>query len=309
MLGESNGKGVSKDMIWDFPYDSVNAIIALLERHGYAMSKKFGQNFLLSASTRRRIVDEMHLEGSESVWEIGPGIGALTTLILSEGVHLTAFEIDHGFCSILRNEAFVGENSFNLVEGDVLKTWVPVYANEGAPQVICGNLPYNVGSICIGRFLEQQCLPRRMVYTLQKEVGERLEANAGSKQWSTLSILAQIDYEVSVAFTIKPGSFFPPPNVDSVVVGLEKRVKPLIPVEQRQVFLRMTSDLFTQRRKTVRNNLLRGKIGAIVGKEAVLDALSDANIVEHERAENLDIPSLARLAEMLQRHQSLHASK
>ena len=283
-------------MIWDFPYDSPQAIIRLLSEHGYAMSKKFGQNFLISPSARNKIVDALELREAERVWEIGPGVGALTKLLLLQQVELTAFEIDHGFSAILREHAFRDESGFNLVEGDVLKTWTEIFREDGIPDAICGNLPYNIGSICIARMLEEQCTPKRMVFTLQKEVGDRLAASPGSKLWSTLSILSQIDYKVSQVCTIPSGSFFPPPQVDSVVILMQKRDTPLVKIEQRELFLTMTSDLFSQRRKTVRNNLLRGKLGLWYRKESLLDALNNAHILENERAERLDFNQLLTLS-------------
>ncbi|MDY0371705.1 MAG: 16S rRNA (adenine(1518)-N(6)/adenine(1519)-N(6))-dimethyltransferase RsmA [Sphaerochaetaceae bacterium] len=287
-------------MTWDFPYDSPSAIIELLERRGFAASKKFGQNFLISAPIRQRIAASMEPLQDAKLWEIGPGLGALTRELLRGGAFVTAFEIDHGFCSILREEAFPEEERFRLIEGDALKTWPAVYEKEGTPDIICGNLPYNVGSICIARFLESQCLPAMMVFTLQKEVADRLGAHAGSKAWSTLSILAQVDYEVTQLFTIKGGAFFPAPQVESAVVRLTKRGHPQVPVSKRTVFLEVVSDLFTQRRKTVRNNLLQGKTGARHGKEGVLEALALASIAESERAEKLDFEQLLRLSQIFQ---------
>ena len=286
-------------MMWDFPYDSPQAITHLLGEYGYALSKKFGQNFLISSSARERIAALLHLEENEHIWEIGPGIGALTHALLPYHVTITAFEIDHGFSTILRNRACVDEPRFHLVEGDVLKTWKSQFDEEGTPDAICGNLPYNVGSICIGRFLESQCHPTRMVFTLQKEVADRLAAQPGSKQWSTLAILAQIDYDVTTAFLIRPGSFFPPPNVDSAVVSMQKLVKPMISDHLRPLFLQLTADLFTQRRKTIRNNLLRGKLIHRYPKEMMLEALSKSGISEQERAENLGIEPIAAIAEAL----------
>ena len=282
--------------IWDFPYDSPNAISKLLEENSLAMSKKFGQNFLISEPTLRRIATSLNSIEGRKVWEIGPGIGSITTLLLARGVHLTAFEIDRGFVSILTDRAFSQESQFRLIEGDVLKTWYPLFEVEGAPDTICGNLPYNIGSICIARFLEAQCHPRTMVFTLQREVGERLAAKPNSKLWSTLSILAQIDYEVDIVFTIRPGSFYPPPNVDSVVVRMERRSASLIEPSLRELFLVIMRDLFTQRRKTVRNNLLHGKLGGRLEKGFLLESLAKANIAENERAERLSIPQLSVLA-------------
>ena len=282
--------------MWDFPYDSPSAISELLERNGFAMSKKFGQNFLLSSSAGDRIASSLGSIDGQQVWEIGPGLGALTARLLGKGALVTVFEIDHGFCRILREQAFADESRFSLVEGDALKTWMGVWESAGTPRAICGNLPYNVGSICIARLLEHQCLPPVMVYTLQREVAERLASEPGSKSWSTLSILAQTDYVVEQLFMIKGGSFYPPPKVDSAVVRLVKRDAPLVDGRIRELFLSVCSDLFSQRRKTVRNNLLQGESGARFGKERCLQALSDAHIVENQRAELLGFDELVRLA-------------
>lgn len=284
-------------MSWNFAYDSPSAITALLEGEGLSMSKKFGQNFLLSQQVRERIVQELRIPDGGTVWEIGPGLGALTTLLVARNAQVTAFEIDHGFCRILREQAFVGDTNFRLVEGDVLKTWEQVSAADGIPDRICGNLPYNVGSVCIARFLEKQCLPERMVYTLQKEVADRLCADFGDKDWSSFTILAKIDYEVELSFTIKSVAFYPSPNVTSAVIGMQRRKTPLVSPELRPIFLPMVKELFAQRRKTVKNNLQHGKAGSLLGKAGVERLLADCEVPPNERAERLDIPVLIRMAQ------------
>jgi 16S rRNA (adenine1518-N6/adenine1519-N6)-dimethyltransferase len=143
-----------------------------------------------------------------------------------------------------------------------------------------------------------------MVFTLQKEVADRLAAQPGTKQWSTLAILAQIDYQVTTAFFIRPGSFFPPPHVDSAVVYMSRLEKPVIRDQLRPLFLQLTSDLFTQRRKTIRNNLLRGTLIQRYPKEVMLNALAQSGISEQERAENLSIEQILALAETLAQHNS-----
>ncbi len=230
------------------------------------------------------------------MWEIGPGLGVLTHQLLQKGAIVTAFEIDHGFSRILRERAFVGEENFALIEGDFLKTWPEIFKAEGTPAIICGNLPYNVGSICIARLLEEQCLPGRMSFTLQREVGERLMASEGGKLFSPLSVLAQIDYEVEQVMSLKSGVFFPPPKVDSVVINFKRRSSPLVPVTEREQFLRVVNDLFAQRRKTVRNNLLNGQTGALYGRNGVLEGLATAGVAESERAEKLSIETLLNLS-------------
>ncbi|MFA5469045.1 MAG: 16S rRNA (adenine(1518)-N(6)/adenine(1519)-N(6))-dimethyltransferase RsmA [Sphaerochaetaceae bacterium] len=286
-------------MIWNFPYNSPRAIIELLEEEDLAMHKKFGQNFLISPPAWDAIIESLGGIKGASVWEIGPGLGVLTHLLLKAGALVTAFEIDRGFARLLRTRAFPEERGFKLVEGDFLKTWPPIFQTEGPPDVICGNLPYNIGSVCIARLLEEQCLPERMSFTLQREVGERLTAQAGSKLYAPLSLLAQNDYEVEVLMLLKRGVFFPPPNVESTVVTFTKRAQPRIPVNERHFFFQMVKDLFAQRRKTVRNNLLKGEMGRLNGKEGVLQALRASGIAENERSENLSFDSLITLSRAL----------
>jgi 16S rRNA (adenine1518-N6/adenine1519-N6)-dimethyltransferase len=103
-------------------YDSPNAIKAFLHERGFAAQKKFGQNFLINGSARKKIVDELDINAGDEVWEVGPGLGSLSALVLKRGALLRAFEIDKGFCKIL-TELFAGNANFNLVEGDVLAMW------------------------------------------------------------------------------------------------------------------------------------------------------------------------------------------
>ena len=106
-------------------YDSPNALKAFLEERNLAMQKKFGQNFLINSRARKSLIDSLDIEEGTTVWEIGPGLGAMTSEILNRGAELTAFEIDHGFSAVLK-ELFADKTNFKLIEGDVLKTWKTV---------------------------------------------------------------------------------------------------------------------------------------------------------------------------------------
>ncbi len=263
------------------------------------MTKKFGQNFLLSEAVREKIISLfLPIEGLK-VWEVGPGIGALTALMIKKGAVLTAFEIDHGFCRILREQAFGDEKNFTLVEGDALKTLPQAFKKEVSVDRICGNLPYNVGSVVIAKLLENGYRIPQMVFTLQKEVVERLCAAPGSKQWSSFSLLAQMDYEVTHEFDINAGAFFPKPNVTSSVVYFKLREQSLVKEAYREDFLMIIRDLFAQRRKNVKNNLLSGKSGALIGKDGVERLLQECDISPTLRAEALDWEQFLHLSETL----------
>ena len=281
--------------IWDFDYTSVSSIARLLEENGLGMTKKFGQNFLISANVLDRITALCGANEKSVVWEVGPGIGALTTRLLQTGASVTAFEIDHGFCRILREKAYSDVPNFRLIEGDALKTWKEVYEKEGAPDMVCANLPYNVGSVFIASLIENRCLPKRMVYTLQSEVVERICAKQGDESYSGFSILTGIDYQNREALKIKSGCFFPPPNVDSSVVVMEKRETPLVPSEDASAFINLTRVLFAQRRKTVRNNLKA--LG--LPSEKLDEALEKSGISPTERAEKLTVDQILGLQRAL----------
>jgi 16S rRNA (adenine1518-N6/adenine1519-N6)-dimethyltransferase len=288
-------------MSWNFPYDSPNAINQTLEENGLAMSKRFGQNFLLSNDVRERIVALMDIDEKSKVWEIGPGLGAITTILIKSGADLKAFEIDHGFCRILADKAFGDDGNFTLVEGDALKTWQDIDKEEGTPDVICGNLPYNVGSVFIAKLLENKCLPNKMVFTLQKEVAQRLAASPGSKLFASFSLLAQMDYHVQVAMDINKGAFYPIPNVVSSVIVLKKRDKSLVEDEIRDTFLMVIRDSFGKRRKTLRNNLLSGKTGKLLGRDNTLNAIKESGVDEGLRAEKLGFTEFIALTTAIQK--------
>ena len=283
--------------MWNLNYSSISELERVLSEHRLAMTKKFGQNFLIAPDVRERIVNLVNPQRGDDVWEIGPGLGAITHLILQKGAHVTAFEIDHGFASVLRSEAFADED-FTLVEGDALET---VFERDKTFSSIVGNLPYNVGSQIIARLIENSYLPERMVFTLQKEVADRMAAEPGSAAYSSFSVLTQLDYTNSTAFTIRSGSFYPAPNVDSAVVVMNKRSKSLIPDEDRAFFLSMVRALFAQRRKTIRNNLLSSPLFSSKGKAPIEGAFRDSSLTGTERAEILSFGTLVSLMEALKK--------
>ena len=273
--------------MWNLNYSSINEISAVLSENGLAMTKKFGQNFLINPEARARIVSAAMVSPGMDVWEIGPGLGAITHLLLKAGVAVKAFEIDHGFASVLRDKAFPDED-FTLIEGDALETLfsIPFDADR-----VMGNLPYNVGSEIIARLIERRCLPPMMVFTLQKEVALRMMAKPGSEDYSSFSVLTQLDYDNTVPFTIKAGSFFPAPRVDSAVIVM-RRKESYVDDDERDGFLAFIRVLFSQRRKTIRNNILSSWQFSRDSMEA---AFASAGLTGGERAEVLDTPILLSL--------------
>lgn len=273
--------------MWNLNYDSVKEVISVLESEGLAMSKKFGQNFLIDHNARESIREKIAYKENLSAWEIGPGMGAITSLVLNSGIKVKAFEIDKGFCRLLKERAFSDEANFTLIEGDALKT----IANQSEiPDIIYGNLPYNVGSIIIARLIENSILPERMVYTLQREVVERICAKENSDDYSSFSVLCQIDYKPTLSFVIRKGCFYPEPQVESAVVVMEKRKESLVPNDLRETFLEVNRALFSQRRKTIKNNL------KALNLKDIDRVIASSNIAGNERAETLSIEKIVEIA-------------
>jgi 16S rRNA (adenine1518-N6/adenine1519-N6)-dimethyltransferase len=276
-------------------YNSASALRAFLDKEGLGMQKKFGQNFLINGETRKALVQALAAQDGDEVWEIGPGLGAMTVLLLEKGVNVKAFEIDLGFIRVLKN-IFSENKKFVLVEGDVMKTW---REHQTAPFLF-GNLPYNVAAALLADFIENNRIFSRMVVTVQKEVAQRMTASAGTKDYSSFSVLCASAYKVKPLMTIRPSSFYPQPNVDSMAVLLEKKDACKYPA----VFYPLVRALFASRRKTIKNNLLTflsSRFGeSLQDKSTVQDlcasVLHSNSLNGGERAESLGQEAFLSLA-------------
>jgi len=283
-------------------YNSPSVLKAFLEQEGLGMQKKFGQNFLINPRIRQSLVEALDVKENDDVWEIGPGLGAMTALLLEKHLKVKAFEIDIGFIRILK-QIFSHEKNFNLVEGDVMKTWSS-HAPDGKPSApfLLGNLPYNVGAALLADLIEKGCIFSRMVVTVQKEVALRMAAPAGSPDYSSFSVLCASAYKVKPLMLIRRDSFYPQPNVDSMGVLLENRNDISYPA----VFYPLVRALFVSRRKTVKNNLLaflssRKGLQGLSAKpvELCVAVLQENAISENERAENLELEVFLSLAKSI----------
>ena len=278
--------------MWNFDYSSPGSIKFVLEENGLKMTKARGQNFLIDNNVRKKIVDliiDGLLEG-ENVWEVGPGIGSLTSLILKNGMTVKVFELDYGFINILES-AFKDEN-IQIVKGDALDTIKDEVKNIGIsefPKVIAGNLPYNVGTLLIASLLENQIFPDRMVFTLQKEVAQRIAAKETSSDWASLGILSSLTYESKVMFDISPSSFWPSPKVKSSVIVLNKKKNNTFNYSYYEAFVKVNRAVFMMKRKTIKNNLLHlfGDKTDEVLKDVNIDPQIRPNMIKLEDIINL----------------------
>lgn len=276
-------------------YNSSADLKRILDENGFSMQKKFGQNFLINNDARKKIIDALDVNENTTVWEVGPGLGAMTNEILTRNSKVQAFEIDKGFIKLL-NEFFADYNQndkFSIIEGDVLKNWKKEIAKK-VPDRFFGNLPYNISATLIADTIEAGYRFEKCVFTIQKEVAIRMCAQPGSEDYSSFSVLCQWAYDVKPLMDLSGANFWPRPNVDSRSVVLTPK-KDFPCCENPTLFIKMQRALFSSRRKTVRNNLS----GFLNNKELTEDCLSKANIDPMKRAETLTIEQMLHLSDVI----------
>ena len=277
-------------------YNSPAELKAVLDANGFSMQKKFGQNFLINEDARRRLVDALGLTEGMKVWEVGPGLGAMTNTILERGADLTVFEIDRGFASLISGffEEYSNKGSFRIVEGDVMKTWKGQYKQAGQADRFFGNLPYNIAATIIADTIENNVRFDRCVFTVQKEVAQRMCAKPGSSDYSSFSALCQWAYDVKPLLDLAGGNFWPKPNVESRAVVFTKKAD--FPCcKNPELFVKMQRALFSSRRKTVRNNLSQ----FLKNNDLAVSCLEKAGIDIMKRAEVLTLPELLKLSDVI----------
>jgi 16S rRNA (adenine1518-N6/adenine1519-N6)-dimethyltransferase len=258
-----------------------------LAAHGLLARKSFGQHFLLDLNVTRKIARLAGpLEGFDVI-EVGPGPGGLTRALVETGAaHVTAVEKDPRFLPLLEELAGAAPGRLTLVEADALAVDEAALV-EGRPAKVVSNLPYNVGTPLLVKWLTGAWRPAGMTLMFQKEVAQRIVARPGSAAYGRLAVIAQAAAEAELAMTLPARAFTPPPKVDSAVVNLRPRAD-APPPEALARLERVTAAAFGQRRKMLRSSL------KTLGGEALCRA---AGIDPDARAETIAVDGFLRLAE------------
>ena len=272
----------------------------ILRRHDFNFKKKFGQNFLTDHNILTKITATAELSDAVNVIEIGPGIGSLTQYLLEEAAEVMAFEIDKTLIPIL-DETLAEYDNFILVNADILKVdlaaEIAKFKNPNLPIKVVANLPYYITTPILMHLIESKIPFAEFVVMMQKEVADRIAANPKTKAYGSLSIAVQYYMEAQVAFIVPRTVFIPAPNVDSAILKMTRREKPLVEVEDETWFFKIMHAGFVHRRKTLLNNMQ-----AEFGKDAkseIEKCLTQAEISPSVRAEALSIPEFAHLADAL----------
>jgi len=233
---------------------------------GPRAKKRFGQHFLSDANILGKIVDAADLEPADAVLEVGPGLGALTDELARRASRVVAVEVDRDLVAHLR-ERFAATPNVAIIDGDVLASTPGELLRAGgasAPYVVVANLPYNIAAPVLRQFLEGDARPRRLVVMVQLEVAEAIVARPGAM--SLMSVATQVYGDTSLVMKVAPGSFSPPPNVQSAVVRIDVLPSPRVDVPM-DTFFRIVRAGFGNPRKQLRNSLSFG----LHVKQAVVD--------------------------------------
>ena len=267
---------------------SVEPLRDVIARHGLSASKALGQNFILDRQLLGRIAAIPGMSSGDVAYEVGPGPGGLTRALLETGADVVAVERDRR-CIPALGELKEQFPTFRLIEGDALRIDEP--SELGRPAHVIANLPYNIGTTLLLKWLETGWMPwwNSLTLMFQKEVAERIVARPDTQHYGRLSVAAQWRCDVRIAMTVNRSAFVPPPKVTSAVVHIRPREQPL-GVDPAAIS-KLTQAAFGQRRK-----MLRSTLKSVPG---ALEALSALQIDTERRAETLSVDDYVALARAL----------
>ena len=271
----------------------------LLRRHGLHPKKAWGQNFLGDPNVQEAIADLVDPKPGETVVEFGSGLGHLTHRLVGRGARILGVERDRDLAPILRSELASEHPELTIVEADAVTFDLAGAARDaGGPVVVCGNLPYHLGSPILFHVLDNRTHVKRVVTMLQREVVERICAEPDTESYGLLAVLLQQVADVRIGLDVPRGAFVPPPAVESAVLVATMLPTPRAPVTSDELFRKLVKAAFAQRRKTL-SNALKG----LAPKEVVQAAAEEAGIELSRRGETLSVHEFAALERALSKRQ------
>jgi len=258
--------------------------------------KQLGQNFLSDANMAEAIVNYAGLSSDDLVLEIGAGLGSLTLPLARQARKVIAIEKDHRLVELLNTELMAaGFDNVILQEKDILKLDIPSLAKaENKNLIVVGNVPYNISSQIMVQIIKARACIKKSVLMFQKELAQRISAQPGSKAYGRLSVMVQYCARVRVLTEVKAKLFFPKPNIDSLVIGIDFDPDAEKQVSDEAFFFQVIKAAFSKRRKTLRNSLT-GFMPEF-DANASTKALEGADIDPVRRAETLTKDEFVRLS-------------
>ncbi len=274
----------------------------ILNNRGIHAKKQLGQNFLADPSTADMIVSRSGISRSDSVLEIGPGLGALTFCLAGSAREVIAVEKDIKIAALLKN--MISEKNLTnitVIEKDILKVNLAEIAGEaGQNLVVIGNLPYNISSQVLIQLIENRKSIARAILMFQKELAERITAEPGSKDYGRITVMLRYCADVSSIATVGAQLFFPKPKVESEVVEIRFKKNLTHPDIDEKFLSRVVQAAFGKRRKTLKNALTASELG--INQKTVEEALALSSIEPSRRAETLSIKEFVALTSCLKNY-------
>lgn len=268
----------------------------IIRKYDFKIAKKFGQNFLVDESILEAIINGSELSKDDCVLEIGPGLGVMTQALCGKSGKVLAVEIDRELIPILKVSLF-GFDNVKVINADILKLDLKQVLEENfgdRPVKVVANLPYYITTPIIMKLLEEGINLKSITIMVQKEVGERLGAAPGGKDYGALTVAVQYRCIPHKILVVPPESFIPQPEVESMVVRLDSRDKPPVALKDEKMYFRVVKAAFGQRRKTLLNALAAGNLGK--SKEELREVLGRNGIDENRRGETLSLEEFAKIA-------------
>jgi len=272
----------------------------IMRKYGIRADKRLGQHFLTDQEPIAAMLEAARLGPGDCVLEIGPGFGVLTEELCRRAKKVVAVEKDRDMIPVLKSTTGVFEN-ICIVEEDVLKLDLELLKDQyfKSDFKVVTNLPYYITSPIIMKIVNNRHLVKLAVVMVQKEVGRRLTAAPGGKDYGILSIAVQLHADVDIVCEVDRDAFMPPPKVDSAVVRILFTPEPRVELEDEAAFFKVVEAAFGERRKTIRNSL-KGRL-ALPGipTDAIDGALEQAGIDPGRRGETLSIEEFKVLTSAL----------
>lgn len=279
-------------------YD-INTIKKVMSRHGFTFSKALGQNFIIDPDVCPRMADSLESDGSIGVIEIGTGVGVLTKELCRVAKKVVALELDKRLLPVL--EETLGEfDNFEVVNADVLsvdlKSLIAEKFSDCSCVKVCANLPYYITSPVIMTLLESNLPIDEIVVMVQKEAGERLCADVGTRLAGAVTVAVNYYAESEILFSVDRTCFMPSPKVDSVVIRLKLRKEKPFKIENEKKFFTVVKCAFSQRRKTALNSI-SNTMG--MEKSKIVQAFDKLKIEPNIRAEKLTMEDFINISNLL----------
>lgn len=269
-----------------------------LKKYDFGLKKKFGQNFIIDQNIINSIIKKSGIDKDITVLEIGPGAGSLTYHLSKNAKNVLCYEIDNSVKKVL-DETLSEVNNVKVIYEDFLKADVKKELSEidFNKLYVVANLPYYITTPIINKIIEEKIPVEKLVVMVQKEVGNRMKAEPGTKEYNSLSIYLNYYFDIKKELDVSRNVFLPKPNVDSIVISLTKKEN-RFKLDNETLFFDFVKESFTQKRKTLKNNIKKYNL------EIIEKVLNRYNLDLSVRAEQLSIKQFVEIANALNKEEN-----